>query len=85
MDIRNPRRNFMFVFYSEAADSYWVMPSLELIREATSSKGGINVGKHRIVFTNTRTDGFAYPRPRFNSWKDNWDAFRVMAGELAST
>jgi hypothetical protein len=83
LTIRNPRPNFMFLFYSEAANTYWVMPSLDLVREATSNKAGKNACKQTIVFTNTRSDGIARSRPRFEQWKDNWDAFYQMASSLS--
>jgi hypothetical protein len=81
--VRDPRPNFMFVFYSEGAGTYWVMPSLDLIKEATRNNEGANSGKYSIVFTNTRKDGKAYPRPRFDAWRGNWEAFDVMAHSLA--
>jgi hypothetical protein len=28
LEIREPRENFLFLFYSEACNTYWVMPSL---------------------------------------------------------
>jgi hypothetical protein len=81
--IRDPRPNFMFVFYSEGADAYWIMPSLDVVKEATRNKEGANAGRYSIVFTNTRKDGKPYPRPRFDVWRDNWDAFNVMARSLS--
>lgn len=82
--VRGPRPNFMFVFYSEGADAYWIMPSLDLVKEATRNKEGVNAGKYSIVFTNTRKDGKPYPRPRFDMWRDNWAAFNVMTHSLSS-
>jgi hypothetical protein len=38
--VRDPRPNFMFVFYPGGAGAYWVMPSLDLIKEATRNKEG---------------------------------------------
>jgi hypothetical protein len=81
--VRDPRPNFMFVFYSEGADAYWIMPSLDLVKEATRNKEGVNAGRYSIVFTNMRRDGKSYPRPRFDEWRDNWEAFNVMARRLA--
>lgn len=83
LTVRDPRPNFMFVFYSKGADAYWIMPSLDLIKEATRNKEGVNAGKYSIVFTNMRTDGTSRPRLRFDAWKDNWGAFNVMAKNLA--
>lgn len=84
LEVRDPRQNFMFIFYSEGAHTYWVMPSLDLIRKATQNKGGANKGKFMIVFTNQRSDGTVSPRPRFDRWKNNWDALTEMAAELAN-
>jgi hypothetical protein len=83
LTLRDPRPNFMFVFYSEAANAYWIMPSLDLVKEATRNKEGVNAGKYSIVFTNMRADGISHPRPRFDAWKDNWQAFNAMAKNLA--
>lgn len=35
MEIRKPRPNFYFIFYSEAANQYWIMPSLDVTKLAT--------------------------------------------------
>jgi hypothetical protein len=83
--VRDPRPNFMFVFYSEGTGTYWVMPSLDLVQEATRNKEGVNAGKYSIVFTDLRKDGKHHPRPRFDEWKDNWEAFNIMAEALASS
>lgn len=83
LTIRSPRPNFMFVFYSEAAGTYWVMPSLDVIQQATMNKAGVNKGKYTIVFTNARSDGRHHPRPRFQPWRDNWAAFTEMGAQLA--
>jgi hypothetical protein len=84
MEVRNPRPNFMYVFYSEAADSYWVMPSLDLIREANCNKGGTNLGKYSIIFTNASAESQPRPRPRFERWRNHLESFEVMAAELSS-
>jgi hypothetical protein len=82
MPVRDPRPNFMFVFYSEATGAYWIMPSTDLVREATCNKEGKHSGKYTIVFTNNHADGHPHPRPRFDSWRENWSAFDVMASSL---
>ena len=73
LDIKNARENFVFIFYSEVADTYWIMPSLDLIREANVGKEGKNSGNYSIVFANQLKDGTWKPRPRFEKWRDNWD------------
>src|SRR5450830_1022367 len=34
MEIRKPREGFFFIFYSEQANTYWIVSSLELVKEA---------------------------------------------------
>jgi hypothetical protein len=90
LTVRDPRPNFMFVFYSEASAAYWIMPSLDLVKEATRNKGGRNAGKYTINFANPGKDGQACPRPRglirgetagshSTSWQGTWP-FDVGAG-----
>jgi hypothetical protein len=73
MEIRKPRPNFYFIFYSEAADHYWVMPSLEVAKHANRTKSGKAIGRYRIVFTNTTVKGEVRPRPRWQAWLDNFE------------
>src|ERR1041385_3318191 len=48
MIVRRPRRSFWFVFYSEIIDTYWIIPSLSLVRLASKNKGGPSgLGKHK--------------------------------------
>jgi hypothetical protein len=72
----------MFVFYSEAAGTYWVMPSLDLVKEATCNKEGINAGNTRWCLP-IREKMEDLIHPRFDTWRDNWDAFGAMARKLA--
>ena len=74
MTIRQPREDFFFIFYSEQADTYWVVPSLEVVKEANHVKSGENIGKLRIVFTNTNKSGVK-PRPRFQKYEN---AFHLL-------
>jgi hypothetical protein len=74
MEIRNPRKDFYFIFYSEQARTYWVMPSLELIDEANRNKQGVNKGKYSITFCNVSARGVT-PRPRFKKYED---AFKLL-------
>jgi hypothetical protein len=74
MEIRHPRENFYFIFYSEQADTYWIIPSLELVEMARQNKTGQNKGRYSISFTNVTKDG-ARPRPRF---KDYENAFCLL-------
>lgn len=74
LEIRKPREDFFFIFYSEQADTYWIVPSLELVNEANRNKEGKNKGKYRIVFVNKVKDGIR-PRPRFKKYEN---AFHLL-------
>lgn len=76
MDIRDPRENFYFIFYSESVDTYWILPSLKLIEEARQNKSGDNAGKYTINFCDRTKSGGVTPRPRF---KDYENAFYLLA------
>lgn len=75
MEIRRPRPNFFFIFYSEAVETYWVMPSLDIVQKANVSKSGENEGKYRLVFTNTRADGSVVTRPKWDQYRG---AFEIL-------
>ena len=69
MEIPKPRDTYYFIFYSEQADCYWVIPSLQLVKEALQMKTGANRGKYGINFCNVRANA----RPRFDSYKGRFD------------
>lgn len=73
MEVRHPRENFYFIFFSEQASTYWVIPSLELIREANCAKSGKNCGKYRVMFCNVSRSGEVRPRPRFEKYRNNFE------------
>jgi len=75
LEIREPRENFLFLFYSEACNTYWVMPSLDVVRLANRNKAGKNAGKFRIVFCNHNAAGNWVPRPK---WRQYQDAFHLI-------
>ncbi len=79
LEVRNPRSNFLFIFYSEAADGYWIMPSLDLVRMANRVKSGKAEGRYRIVFTNTTVKGEVRPRPKWDNYFNNFDLIRDLA------
>ena len=72
MEIRNPRKNFYFIFYSEKIDTYWILPSLKLIEEAHQNKSGKNAGKYSIKFCNVNNSGVK-ARPRFAKYENAFD------------
>lgn len=74
MEIRAARENFYFIFFSEQANTYWVMSSLKLIEEANQNKEGVNKGKYSINFCNLAARGVS-PRPRFRLYEN---AFHLL-------
>lgn len=79
MTIRKPRQNLFFLFYSELADCYWVVPSLDLVAGSNQNKTGKNAGRYRTVFTNTLKSGEARPRPKWEDYRNNFDLLRLGA------
>lgn len=43
-----PRENLFFIFYTEANETYWTIPSLELINLCSQNKDGKNKGKRTM-------------------------------------
>ena len=77
MTVSKPRKNFFFVFYSERVNTYWVLPSLELVKEARRNKTGKNAGKYTVNFVNvSKRAGQAKERPRFDKYRDNFDLLK---------
>jgi hypothetical protein len=72
MEINHPRANYFFIFYSEQADCYWVIPSLDLVKEARQNQSGQNKGKYTIHLTSAGKDGVK-PRPRFKKYENAFD------------
>jgi len=75
LKISDPRENYYFIFYSEQANTYWILPSLQLIEEANQNKSGKNEGKYSISFCNLTREGVT-PRPRFRKYEN---AFYLLA------
>ena len=85
MSIRRPRKDFWFIFYSEAAHTYWVMPSEDVVRHANENKGGEsgdgkNKGKLRIVLANLTKGGWT-PRPKFREYENSFDSLKSASQE----
>lgn len=85
LEIREPRRNFIFLFYSEACETYWVMPSMDVVKKANRAKSGENVGKYRIVFANRNRAGKWVPRPKWRSYENNFDLIGRSPDATTST
>ena len=78
MRISDPRSNYFFIFYSESVNSYWVIPSLDLVRVASRNRSGENKGKYTIVLaTYSKKTGETKPRPVFDKYRGNVDLLRT--------
>jgi hypothetical protein len=77
MEIKKPRPNFFYIFYSEVANCYWVMPSLDIAKRANRRKSGKSVGRYRLQFTNTTTKGEVRPRPKWRVYQNNFDLIKL--------
>jgi hypothetical protein len=77
MEIRKPRPNFYFIFCSEAAEEYWIMPSLEVAKLAARGKSGKAIGRYRLVFTNTNVKGEVRPRPKWEKWRHKFELLEL--------
>jgi len=53
-DVNDPRENFLFIFYAERLASYWIIPSLDLVRLGSRNVKGRNVGKYHILLSGHR-------------------------------
>lgn len=78
MAIRRPRKDFWFIFFSEKANTYWVMPSKDVVRHSNENRGGEsgdgrNKGKMTIKLANLTKDGWK-PRPKFREYENAFDA-----------
>jgi len=69
----NPRDNYFFIFYSEQLDTYWVIPSKELVKMASKNKKGKNKGKYHINLASySKTKKQIYPRKKFKKYENNF-------------
>ncbi|MCB0747732.1 MAG: hypothetical protein KDC90_09750 [Ignavibacteriae bacterium] len=73
LKVKPARDNFFFIFYSEQFDSYWILPSKEIVRlsvlkgtNVSQNKTGQNSGKYAIKFAG---DSLAI-KERFDEYKD---------------
>jgi len=84
MTIKNPRRNYFFVFYSEQVDVYWVIPSLELVKIASRNKKGKNKGKYHVNLTGySKKRDMVYPNEKYKRYKDAFHLLDNAFKELA--
>lgn len=44
-----PKENYYFIFYLETNNTFWVIPSLDVVRLSITNKNGKHSGKHSIT------------------------------------
>jgi hypothetical protein len=80
LPIDKPRWNYVFIFYSEHIDTYWVIPSTHMVKDGfcNHNKSGPNKGKYRIMLTNySKSKDKISARPKY---LDYVDAFEKVFG-----
>ena len=73
LNVPNPRPNYFFIFYSEAANTYWIMSSLDVVANANVGKSGKAKGKFRLNFVNVSVSGEPRPRPKWDQYRDRFN------------
>lgn len=80
LSITEPRDNYFFIFYSQQADSYWVIHCVDIINMAT--KGGYNVsrmksGKNKGKYSIRVAGVNCNPLPQFEKYR-NRNGFELL-------
>lgn len=50
-----PKRNYYFIFYLENNDTFWVMPSADVVKYSITNKNGKYAGKHSLTLPKSET------------------------------
>ncbi len=76
-----PKQNYYFIFYMEKNDSFWVMPSIDVVNYAITNKNGKNSGKHSLTLPKSETTEKAI---KFSIYKGE-AGFELLKSYKAST
>ena len=76
MEIRDPRENYLFLFYSEWLETTWIIPSLDLVRIASKNKNGSRVGKYHILLSGT-SKSLPTKNNKFQMYEDK-NGFKII-------
>lgn len=71
IEISDPRRSYIFIFYSEPINTYWIIPSSQMVMSGfcNSLKSGPNKGRYRILLTNySAAKKEVRPRPKYEKY-----------------
>ena len=50
-----PRNNYYFIFYLETNNTFWVMPSEDVVKYAITNQNGKHTGKHSLTLPKSDT------------------------------
>lgn len=76
LDVPDPRKSYVFIFYSEHIGKYWVIPSTALVSPGFSNqvKSGPSKGKYRLMLTTySSTKREVRVRPKYEAWIDAFE------------
>ena len=80
LTIKEKTDNYFFIFYSEEIDTYWVLPSQDIITMASQTKtnvslnkSGDNIGKYAVRVAGSKCN----PLPQFEKYK-NENGFKLI-------
>lgn len=70
-----PRDNYYFIFYLETNDSFWVLPSNDVVELAITNKNGKHAGKHSLTLPKSDTTAKAQAFSRYKG-ENGFDLLR---------
>lgn len=50
-----PKNNYYFIFYLEKNNTFWVIPSNDVVKYSSTNKNGKHAGKHSITMPKSET------------------------------
>ena len=80
LKIENPRPNYFFILISEAANQFWVIPSLIIVKEALKLKSGAHAGKYSLTLAARHSSGEVVPRQKFDEYRNNFNLLDKFKG-----
>lgn len=76
LEITEPRKSYIFIFYSELIETFWVIPSDTIAGPGFSNigKSGVAKGKYRLRLTNySESSGNVTVRPKYSEYIDAFE------------
>ena len=76
LQIQKPRDNYVFIFFSEKAGCYWVVPSTDLLKIAQKVNKVDGEVRYSIKFGTLLKDNSVKRYTQFEKYKDNFDLLK---------